>query len=120
MNTQTKRLLLTFPILFWSFGISANAFKNKISSPNPTFIVYYESDSEPIIQDSCGYFRSFLDAYHLEIVNTFEINKSNKGITLVVKQGTVDSYNLAKELSMIKGITMVEICTQGGKKVSMI
>lgn len=112
--------MLTLPFLIWSLGIAANSSKSTISTKNPVqFIVYYDSDFEENLKDSSGYFKSFLDAYHLEIINTFEINASNKGFTLIVKEGIIDSYSLAKELSMVKGITMVEI-TQAGKKVSMI
>lgn len=109
MYTQTQRFLFAFFILLGTI----RGFANGLTLPTietPTWlIIYYDSEMEEIIEDSCGYFNSLLDAYHLEIVNTFEINKDNRGLTLKVRETEIDIYDLAKEISVIQGINMVEI-----------
>lgn len=106
MNISTKSLYILVFALFLSFGISAKT-GNLIENPL-RFIVYYNGEAQDIMQDSNGYFKTFLDAYNLEIINTFEIDSDHKGFTLEVKEGTVNPGELAKELSIIEGVMMVE------------
>lgn len=52
---------------------------------------------------------SFLEAYDLEVVNTFEIDQENKGFTIEDRKGNIiDPYDLARELSLYDGIIAVE------------
>lgn len=107
MNNSTKSLYILVLLLFLSFGISA---KDAPLTDNPLrFVVYYNGDAHQMMQDSNGYFKTFLDAYNLEIVNTFEIDVEHRGFTLEVKEGNYNANELAKEISVIEGVMMVEV-----------
>lgn len=116
MNIFSKSLYILVFLLFLSFGISA---KDAHLTDNPLrFVVYYNGDAHQMIQDSNGYFKTFLDAYNLAIVNTFEIDAEHKGFTLEVKEGSINANELAKELSIIEGVIMVEVYVAKSPKIA--
>ena len=54
-------------------------------------------------------FNSLMDAYHLEIIEQFEIDDENEGIVLDPFEAVENPIDAAKSLSLIDGVLMVQI-----------
>lgn len=82
---------------------------NKTAVQHTHFVVYYMGDPSSELDDPNSYLRTFMDVYELKVTNTFEVTKDSKGFTLQ-PQNFLDTPNVvAKELSLIEGVIMIEI-----------
>lgn len=83
------------------------------------FVVYYTGELKASLQDSDSYLRSFLASYELDLINTFEIDEFNKGFTVECKNVDEDPQEIARQLSMLEAVLMVEII-RTPRKVKML
>ena len=111
MSSTYKVLMISFFAFLCSITtINANVNSNSEDDKNPQhFVVYYDGDLTKLQADKNSYLLSFLEAYDLKLVNTFEIDEHNRGFTLFVENNGTTPADLARELSMIDGVVMVEI-----------
>jgi len=123
MKVNYKYFIITFfALLLGTTSIHANNSLLIESSPKETqspqrFIIYYDGDIDLLVKDQDNYLKSFLDAYNLEIVNTFQIDENNKGFSIITKaEMTISSHHLARELSMLDHVIMVELIDESIKK----
>ena len=73
------------------------------------FIVYYQGTFEDLMNNNDSMLRNCLATYDLQVANGFEINEENKGITLETSNMDVSFEELARELSLIDAVMMVEV-----------
>lgn len=114
----TSTFFLATILFFFSFVGSSFALSiDSTSTPTTTvekngwrFIVYYSGNLTETINDDDSYLKTFLAVYNLELVNTFQIDESNKGFTVEIK-GAMESppREIAKELSLVDDVLMVEV-----------
>lgn len=119
-HTYKVLIVSFFAFLCCITTINANTnsacFTNNEGDEPQRFIVYYEGDLTKLMGDKSSYLLSFLEAYSLELINTFEIDENNRGFTLLVKENGSIPTELARELSMIDGVVMVEIVKESAIK----
>lgn len=115
--TAKLRILLIITLLFSTTFYTNQVFANSTDMPTPTlveqeplrFIIYYNGDISTMMNDNDSYLKTFMAVYNLELVNTFELNEFNKGFTLEAKTGMKSSNDVAKELSLINNVLMIEV-----------
>lgn len=76
---------------------------------NLRFVVYYTGDLEKMMTDNDNYLKTFLETYNFKLVNTFEIDEENKGFTIEIERPVFSYDFIARELSIIDEVLMVEI-----------
>jgi hypothetical protein len=106
----TLNLLITLLI---SSSISASAFSTNPTPENEkdpmTYIVYFEGDMEEALNSDDSYMKTFIEVYNLEVLETFELDHDIKGFILVAPKDKYVPSELAKEISLIKDVFMVEL-----------
>ena len=120
MNTKF-RILVIFSIVL-SVVLSAkgmNACASTIT-PEPTtiiptqetkirFIVYYNGDLSTVIKDKDSYIKTFMNVYDLKLISTFKIDEENSGFTLEPQKKLDFPREVAREISLIDNVLMIEI-----------
>ncbi|BDS14848.1 hypothetical protein [Aureispira anguillae] len=113
-----QRILLVITILFstliYGGQISAHTIapstsSNLVEQKPLRFIIYYNGDLTEIMKDNDSYLKTFMAVYDLELINTFEIDELNKGFTLESKEMIEFPNEVARELSLINNVLMVEV-----------
>jgi hypothetical protein len=124
MTINYKFFIISFFVLLLGVtSISANnnlpieSTLKEVQNPQ-RFVIYYDGDIDLLVKDKDNYLKSFLDAYNLEIVNTFQIDEHNKGFSIITKaELTISSHQLARELSMLDHVIMVQLIDESIKKI---
>jgi hypothetical protein len=82
-----------------------------VSSEKTTlhFIVYYSGDLSAVMNDKDSYIKTFMDVYHLKLVSTFKIDEENGGFTLEATEELDFPTEVAKEISLIDNVLMIEV-----------
>ena len=102
--------LLLFFFVFTSISLSAFTVNPIDDEKDPiTYIVYYEGDIEKALNSNDSYIKTFIEVYQLEVLETFELEHDIKGFVLVAPKDKYVPSELAKEISMIKDVFMVEL-----------
>ena len=107
----SKLLQTTFLFLCFHFIILAN---DKIDPPNKinleevNFIVYYAGDVSQALDNHNAYMHTFIEVYELSVQSRFD-EKEFKGFVLKAPKGQYDLIELAREISMIDEVMMVEL-----------
>lgn len=117
METLQRILLVTtilFSTLIYGGQISAHTItpstsSNLVEQKPLRFIIYYNGDLTEIMKDNDSYLKTFMAVYDLELINTFEIDELNKGFTLESKEMIEFPNEVARELSLINNVLMVEV-----------
>lgn len=73
------------------------------------FIIYYNGNVSAVMNDKDSYLRTFMAIYNLELINTFEVDDVNKGFTLEASKIMELPNEIAKELSLIDDVLMIEV-----------
>ena len=108
--------LLFFPTTFTS--ANTNLTPTTIEQEPLRIIVYFNGDVDEVLKNKNSYLATFLETYNLEMVNTFELNEDNKGFTVEAKLPISDPLLLARELSMIENVIMIEVLQTKTKKTN--
>jgi len=110
-----------FTVLFASLLITFLSYNNlqaesSLFQPIPienvdsiSYIVYFEGDIEEALHSDNAYIKTFLEVYELEVHSTFEYEHNIKGFVLYAPKGQYIATELAKELSLIEDVYMVEL-----------
>ncbi len=100
-------------ILLVSSSVSSFAFSTNPTIENEkdpmTYIVYFEGDMEEALNSNDSYMKTFIEVYDLEVLETFELDHGIKGFILVAPKDKYVPSELAKEISLIKDVFMVEL-----------
>lgn len=117
MNTKS-RILIIFSIVL-SIVLSTTQIKaytptvtpSTVSSEKTTlhFIVYYSGDLSAVMNDKDSYIKTFMDVYHLKLVSTFKIDEENGGFTLEATEELDFPTEVAREISLIDNVLMIEV-----------
>jgi hypothetical protein len=73
------------------------------------FIVYYSGDLSAVMKDEDSYMKTFMEVYNLKLISTFKIDETNSGFTLEAKEGIEFPTEVAREMSLINNILMIEV-----------
>jgi len=73
------------------------------------FIVYYNGDLSIVMNDDDSYIKTFMEVYNLKLISTFKIDEMNNGFTLEAKEFLEFPTEVAKEMSLIDNILMIEV-----------
>ena len=73
------------------------------------FIVYYNGDLSTVMNDDDSYIKTFMEVYNLKLISTFKIDEMNNGFTLEAKEFLEFPTEVAKEMSLIDNILMIEV-----------
>jgi hypothetical protein len=73
------------------------------------FIVYYNGDLSAIMNDKDSYMKTFMDVYDLKLISTFKIDETNSGFTLEAKKVVEFPTEVAREMSLIDNVLMIEV-----------
>lgn len=119
MNTKIRILVifsLVLSVVFSAKGINACA---PTTTPEPVtiptqetkvrFIVYYNGDLSTVMKDKDSYIKTFMDVYNLKLINTFKIDENNSGFTLEPQKTLDFPREVAREISLIDNVLMIEI-----------
>jgi hypothetical protein len=113
MKNITARFLLFFICIFSIVEIEAkNMPSNPISPENRdsiSYIVYFEGDVDEALHSDNAYIKTFIEVYQLELHKTFEYEHNIKGFVLFAPKNQYIATELAKELSLIEDVFMVEL-----------
>lgn len=81
---------------------------NKINQEEVNFIVYFEGDISQALDDHNAYMHTFIEVYELSVESRFD-EKDYKGFVLKAPKGQYNLIELAREISMIDEVMMVEL-----------
>ncbi|WMX15400.1 MULTISPECIES: hypothetical protein [unclassified Aureispira] len=118
MNTKFRILVifsLVLSVVFSTTKIYANTPTTtpttSVSEDKTTlrFIVYYSGDLSPVLNDKDSYMKTFMDVYNLTLISTFKIDETNSGFTLEAKEALDFPTEVAREISLITNVLMVEV-----------
>jgi hypothetical protein len=73
------------------------------------FIVYYSGDLSAVMQDKDSYIKTFMEVYDLKLISTFKIDEENSGFTLEAKKTIDFPTEVAREISLIDNVLMIEV-----------
>lgn len=73
------------------------------------FIVYYSGDLSAVMQDKDSYIKTFMEVYDLKLISTFKIDEENSGFTLEAKKTLDFPTEVAREMSLIDNVLMIEV-----------
>ncbi|MBL4651231.1 MAG: hypothetical protein JKY03_15985 [Aureispira sp.] len=73
------------------------------------FIVYYSGDLSVVMQDKDSYIKTFMEVYDLRLISTFKIDEENSGFTLEAKKTLDFPTEVAREMSLIDNVLMIEV-----------
>lgn len=73
------------------------------------FIVYYSGDLAAVMNDKDSYIKTFMDVYDLKLISTFKIDEENSGFTLEAKKTLESPTEVAREISLIDNVLMIEV-----------
>lgn len=123
MNLAAKTLSIFFGFFFLVLVFPTTTINAHIASEETTtplrFIIYYDGDFENMLQKDSK-LMSFLEAYDLVVINTFEIDKNHKGLTVEDRKGyIIDPQDLAKEISMYDAVLAVEVIQKSPEKLEL-
>jgi len=117
MNT-TSRILIIFSLVL-SVVLSAKQIKAFTPTVTPItvtaekttlhFIVYYSGDLSTVMNDKNSYIKTFMDVYNLKLVSTFKIDEDNGGFTLEATEELDFPTEVAREISLIDNVLMIEV-----------
>lgn len=117
MNTKFRILVIFFLVL--SVVLSTKQINACTPTVTPTtvptnektvrFIVYYTGDISTVMNDNDSYFKTFMDVYNLKLISTFKIDETNNGFTLEAKDALDFPTEVAKEMSLIDEVLMIEV-----------
>ena len=117
MNTKF-RILLIFSLVL-SVVLSTKQINACVSTPTSTtvpdqkvilrFIVYYSGDLSAVMNDKNSYIKTFMDVYNLKLISSFKIDENNSGFTLETKDALDFPIEVAREMSLIDNVLMVEV-----------
>ena len=99
-------------LLFLSlFTTSFNLFANTTTPVSDTisYVVYYNENQEQAYNNDDGYMQTFINVYELEIVSCFDVVNHFRAIIVIAKNDIYLPLDLARELSFIEGVLMVEL-----------
>jgi len=107
-----------FSVLILLLSIST-AYSNTVEPHSPVavetesqvlrFIVYHQGTFEEVMNSDNAALRNFLAIYDLHVANSFEINEENKGFTLESNNLDLSFEEVARALSLIDAVLMVEV-----------
>jgi len=117
MNTKS-RILIIFSVVL-SVVLSTKQIKAYTPTVTPTtvsaekttlhFIVYYSGDLSAVMNDKNSYMKTFMDVYNLKLVSTFKIDEDNGGFTLEATKELDFPKEVAREISLIDNVLMIEV-----------
>jgi hypothetical protein len=73
------------------------------------FIVYYNGDLSAVMNDKDSYIKTFMDVHNLKLISTFKIDEDNSGFTLEPKEKLEFPTELARKISLIDNVLMIEV-----------
>ncbi|BDS14826.1 hypothetical protein [Aureispira anguillae] len=115
MSTKLALLILIVFILFGTAPQQATAQSNLTGLSTTKeqsslhFIVYYTGDLASLMTTNDAELKNFISIYNMELTRQFEINEFNKGLVLVPEYPIESPNEMAKELSIMNNILMIEI-----------
>lgn len=117
MNTKFRILVifsLVLSVLLSTkqiYACSSQASFITVPSPETSlrFIVYYNGDLSLVMNDNDSYMKTFMEVYNLELINTFKIDDTNSGFTLEAKEMIDFPKEVAREMSLINNVLMIEV-----------
>ena len=62
-----------------------------------------------IMNDNDSYIKTFMDVYDLKLISTFKIDENNSGFTLEAKGVLEFPTEVAREISLIDNVLMIEV-----------
>lgn len=117
MNTKF-RILVIFSLVLsvvlstkQIYAYSPIVSSTTVPSPKNTlrFIVYYSGDLSSVMNDNDSYMKTFMEVYNLELISTFKIDDINSGFTLEAKEAIDFPKEVAREMSLINNVLMIEL-----------
>jgi hypothetical protein len=74
-----------------------------------TFTVIHSGDIDQMSKSDESDFKALLEAYGLEMRESFDIDEENRGIVLVASSKLMAPIEVGKEISMVDQVLMVEV-----------
>ncbi|MDC0230959.1 hypothetical protein OAK19_03250 [Aureispira] len=111
MSTLYNNIIGKVLFLFL-FNTSFNVFANTTVTPvsdTISFIVYFNENKEQQPINEGDYMQALIDIYELEIVSFFDVANDIRAFVVVAKKDVYMPLTLARELSFIEGVLMVEL-----------